>query len=48
MPVGTPVGEAVAILKSHHSHLGLAVAPDGGIAGLVSLDDLLTTLLTVR
>jgi CBS domain containing-hemolysin-like protein len=48
MPVGTPVGEAVAILKAHHSHLGVAVAQDGGIAGLVSLDDLLTTLLTVR
>ncbi|MFB4307574.1 hemolysin family protein [Actinomadura sp. GTD37] len=48
MPVGTPVGEAVAVLRSRHSHLGLAVAPDGGVAGLVSLDDLLTTLLTVR
>ncbi|NVI91698.1 DUF21 domain-containing protein [Actinomadura sp. BRA 177] len=48
MPVATPVGEAVAILKSHHSHLGLAVGPDGGITGLVSLDDLLTTLLTVH
>jgi CBS domain containing-hemolysin-like protein len=48
MPVSTPVGEAVAILKSHHSHLGLAIGPDGRLAGLVSLDDLLTTLLTVR
>ncbi|MEV3919325.1 hemolysin family protein [Actinomadura coerulea] len=48
LPVGTPVGEAVAVLKAGHSHLGLAVAPDGRVAGLVSLDDLLTTLLAVR
>ncbi|WP_433478591.1 CNNM domain-containing protein [Spirillospora sp. CA-142024] len=48
MPIGTPVGEAVATLRANHSHLGLAVAPDGRVAGLVSLDDLLTTLLTVR
>ncbi|MGP4024951.1 hemolysin family protein [Actinomadura sp. 3N407] len=48
VPVDTPVGEAVATLKAHHSHLGLAVAPDGRISGLVTLDDLLTTLLTVR
>ncbi|QXJ25519.1 DUF21 domain-containing protein [Actinomadura graeca] len=46
IPVGTPVGEAVAVLRDHHSRLGLAVTPDGRIAGLVSLDDLLTTLLT--
>ncbi|WUH96211.1 CNNM domain-containing protein [Spirillospora sp. NBC_00431] len=48
VPIGTPVGEAVAMLKSRHSHLGLAVSPDGRVAGLVSLDDLLTTLLAVR
>lgn len=48
LPIGTPVGEAVATLKANHSHLGLAVASDGRIAGLVSLDDLLTTLLAVR
>ncbi|TYK47718.1 CNNM domain-containing protein [Actinomadura decatromicini] len=48
MPIGTPVGEAVAILKRHHSHLGLAVTPDGRAAGLVNLDDLLTTLIAVR
>ncbi|HEY8482441.1 MAG TPA: CNNM domain-containing protein [Spirillospora sp.] len=48
MPVTTPVGEAVATLKAHRSHLGLAVAPDGRIAGVVTLDDLLTTLLAVR
>ncbi|TDD69963.1 CNNM domain-containing protein [Actinomadura rubrisoli] len=47
MPIGTPVGEAVATLRARHSQLGLAVAPDGRLAGLVSLDDLLTTLLTV-
>ncbi|WP_067462541.1 CNNM domain-containing protein [Actinomadura macra] len=45
IPVGTPVGEAVATLRDHHSKLGLAVTPDGRIAGLISLDDLLTTLL---
>ncbi|WP_024935246.1 CNNM domain-containing protein [Actinomadura welshii] len=48
LPVGTPVGEAVATLKANHSHLGLAIAPDGRVTGLVSLDDLLTTLLAVR
>ncbi|WP_131732471.1 hemolysin family protein [Actinomadura formosensis] len=48
LPAGTPVGEAVTTLRAHHSHLGLAIAPDGRIAGLISLDDLLTTLLTVR
>ncbi|TDD27547.1 DUF21 domain-containing protein [Actinomadura sp. KC06] len=48
VPIGTPVGEAVAVLKGHHSHLGLAVAPDGRVTGLIILDDLLTTLLAVR
>ncbi|MGH3240565.1 MAG: CNNM domain-containing protein, partial [Spirillospora sp.] len=48
VPIGTPVGEAVAVLKGRHSHLGLATAPGGRVAGLVSLDDLLTTLLAVR
>ncbi|MFD0688553.1 CNNM domain-containing protein [Actinomadura fibrosa] len=46
MPVGTPVGEAVATLRHHHSQLGVALTPDGRVAGLISLDDLLTTLLT--
>ncbi|MDL4820527.1 CNNM domain-containing protein [Actinomadura opuntiae] len=45
MPVSTPVGEAVATLRARHSQLGLAIGPDGRVAGLVSLDDLLTTLL---
>ncbi len=48
IPAGTPAGEAMATLKAHHSHLGLVVAPVGAIAGMVTLDDLLTTLLTVR
>ncbi|TDE22749.1 CNNM domain-containing protein [Actinomadura sp. 6K520] len=48
IPVGTPVGEAVATLKAQHSHLALAVASDGGIAGMITLDDLLTTLVNVR
>ncbi|QFG26029.1 CNNM domain-containing protein [Actinomadura sp. WMMB 499] len=48
MPVATPVGEAVATLRAQHSHLGLAVDAEGRVAGLVSLDDLLTTLLAVR
>ncbi|TMR04765.1 DUF21 domain-containing protein [Actinomadura soli] len=48
VPIGTPVGEAVALLKGRHSHLGLAVAPDGRVTGLINLDDLLTTLLAVR
>ncbi|WP_030144771.1 hemolysin family protein [Spirillospora albida] len=45
MPIGTPVGAAVATLRAHHSHLGVALAPDGRPSGLISLDDLLTTLL---
>ncbi|TDC62186.1 DUF21 domain-containing protein [Actinomadura sp. GC306] len=48
IPVGTPVGEAVATLKTHHSHLALAVAADGGTAGMITLDDLLTTLVNVH
>ncbi|TDB90536.1 HlyC/CorC family transporter [Actinomadura sp. KC216] len=48
VPIGAPVGEAVALLKRHHSHLGLAMTPDGRVAGLINLDDLLTTLLAVR
>jgi CBS domain containing-hemolysin-like protein len=48
VPIATPVGEAVAVLKRNHSHLGLVMAPDDRVAGLVELDDLLTTLLAVR
>jgi CBS domain containing-hemolysin-like protein len=48
LPIGTAVGAAVATLKANHSYFGLVVAPDGRIAGMVSLDDLLTTLLAVR
>ncbi|WP_131742605.1 CNNM domain-containing protein [Actinomadura roseirufa] len=47
LPLATPVGEAVAALRARHSRLGLVVAPDGRVTGLVSLDDLLATLLTV-
>ncbi|WP_242887383.1 CNNM domain-containing protein [Actinomadura litoris] len=46
LPVGTPVGRAVAVLRDHHSRLGVATAPDGRVVGLINLDDLLTTLLT--
>lgn len=45
LSIATRVAEAVAILRDHHSHLGLVLREDGRTAGLVSLDDLLTTLL---
>ncbi|MEV4254712.1 hemolysin family protein [Spirillospora sp. NPDC049652] len=45
LSVATPVAEAVAVLRDHHSHLGLVLRDDGRIAGIVSLDDLLTTIL---
>ncbi|MEU5879873.1 CNNM domain-containing protein [Spirillospora sp. NPDC047279] len=46
LTVDTPVTEAVTTLQTHHSHLGLVLGADGGPAGLISLDDLLTTLLS--
>ncbi|RFU42823.1 HlyC/CorC family transporter [Actinomadura logoneensis] len=45
LSVATPVAEAVAVLRDHHSHLGLVLRDDGRGAGIVSLDDLLTTIL---
>ncbi|MBE1535421.1 hemolysin family protein [Actinomadura algeriensis] len=48
MPITTPVGEAVATLRARHSQLGLAVDAEGRVAGMVSLDDLLTVLLAIR
>ncbi|MFG2000288.1 CNNM domain-containing protein [Spirillospora sp. NPDC048911] len=46
LTAGTPVTEAVATLQAHQSHLGLVLGHDGTPVGLISLDDLLTTLLT--
>ncbi|GAA2580939.1 hemolysin family protein [Actinomadura fulvescens] len=43
--VETPVSEAVSTLRAHHSHLGLVLGHDGAPAGVINLDDLLTTLL---
>ncbi|MFC6878993.1 MULTISPECIES: hemolysin family protein [Actinomadura] len=45
LDIGTQVGDAVGTLRAGHSHLGLVTGEDGRPAGLVSLDDLLTTLL---
>ena len=45
LSVDTPVADAVATLRESHSHLGLVRGADGHPAGLISLDDLLTTLL---
>ncbi|GAA2408832.1 hemolysin family protein [Actinomadura vinacea] len=42
----TPVAEAVTTLRARHSQLGLVRHADGRIAGLINLDDLLTTLLS--
>lgn len=39
------IADAVARLRAAHSQLALVRAADGTLAGLVSLDDLLTTLL---
>jgi magnesium and cobalt exporter, CNNM family len=41
----TPVADAVAELRAEHSTLGLVREESGALAGLISLDDLLTTLL---
>ncbi|MEO3786310.1 hemolysin family protein [Actinocorallia sp. B10E7] len=40
----TPVAGALAVLRSQHSQLGL-VRDENGLIGLISLDDLVTTLL---
>ncbi|MET7999920.1 hemolysin family protein [Nonomuraea glycinis] len=45
LPPGVSVSEAVATLRTHHSQLALVRAGDGTTAGIVTLDDLLTTLL---
>ncbi|WP_440098390.1 hemolysin family protein [Streptosporangium sp. H16] len=41
----TSVSQAVATLRAAHSQLALVRTPDGTLAGLISLDDLLSTLL---
>ncbi|WP_026413187.1 hemolysin family protein [Actinomadura oligospora] len=45
LSLATAVAEAVAVLRDQHSHLGLVLREDGRTVGMVSLDDLLTTLL---
>ena len=42
----TPVAEAVTALRRHHSELALVEDATGRIIGLISLDDLLTSLLS--
>ncbi|GAA2101930.1 hemolysin family protein [Actinomadura alba] len=46
LTVDTPVAGAVATLRSRHSQLGLVHDADGRLIGLISMDDLLATLLT--
>jgi CBS domain containing-hemolysin-like protein len=46
LSVDIPVAAAVATLRARHSQLGLVHDADGGLIGLISLDDLLATLLT--
>ncbi|GAA1569179.1 hemolysin family protein [Actinomadura kijaniata] len=48
VPVDTPVAEAVAQLRAAHSHLGLVLGSDGRPVGIISLDDLLATLVVTR
>ncbi|MEV6865653.1 hemolysin family protein [Streptosporangium subroseum] len=45
LPLEASVSDAVAKLRAAHSQLAIVRAPDGALAGLVSLDDLLSTLL---
>jgi CBS domain containing-hemolysin-like protein len=45
LAAAAPVAEAVTTLRVHHSQLGLVREADGRIAGLINLDDLLSTLL---
>ncbi|MBW8481193.1 hemolysin family protein [Actinomadura parmotrematis] len=46
LAVDCPVAEAVTTLRAAHSHLGLVIDAAGRTAGLISLDDLLATLVT--
>jgi CBS domain containing-hemolysin-like protein len=42
----TPVAEAVTALRRHHSQLAMVQDSAGRVIGLISLDDLLTSLLS--
>ncbi|MQY02169.1 hemolysin family protein [Actinomadura macrotermitis] len=46
VPLDSPVGAAVTQLRAAHSSLGVVTGADGRRAGLISLDDLLATLVT--
>ncbi|MFC5832805.1 hemolysin family protein [Nonomuraea insulae] len=45
LPPDLPVSDAVGRLRDAHSQIGLVRGSDGTVAGLIALDDLLTTLL---
>ncbi|MGI5169018.1 hemolysin family protein [Spirillospora sp. CA-253888] len=45
VPIDLAVAEAVAVMRAAHSHLGLVHDADGRTVGLISLDDLLGTLV---
>lgn len=45
LPVGASVPDAVAVLRAAHGRFAVVRAPDGALAGLIGLDDLLATLL---
>jgi CBS domain containing-hemolysin-like protein len=45
LPAGSTVSGAVAQMRAAHSQIALAQTGDGTVAGLITLDDLLTTLL---
>ncbi|GAA3233629.1 hemolysin family protein [Pseudonocardia petroleophila] len=38
---GARLDEALAVLRRHRAHLGRAVGPDGGTAGVVTMEDLI-------
>lgn len=46
LTIDMPVTVAVSRLRENHSQLGIVRGADGTLAGLISLDDLLATLLT--
>jgi CBS domain containing-hemolysin-like protein len=41
VPIGARLDDALAVLRRHRAHLGRAVRPDGGTAGLVTMEDLI-------
>lgn len=41
VPIGARLDDALAVLRRHRAHLGRGVRPDGGTAGVVTMEDLI-------